>query len=170
MVHRFALALALTLSLGGCKKEAPAPPAAPTDTHVVAALPSEDLDSMQQFLIETGQKDLRSAKESLGRGENPLHLCAAVTSALPKLEKLEAAPAKAFIAEATLSCGFEIPLAWGEQLVKKMRAVRQEKPAEVFFVECVEVEMAVDGMTEERRKDPKVIDLLKQHAELCPNP
>lgn len=162
--------LALALLLGACTKEKPPAPAPSVADAAVSPKPAPGLDTMQQFLVDSGAKDLRAAKEALARGENPLHLCAAVTSGVPKLAKVEAPAAQALVEEATRSCGFEIPLAWGERLVKKMRAVREERPAEVFFVECVEVEMAVDGMTEERRKDPKVVALLKDHAELCTQP
>lgn len=163
-----AAALLCVSLVGGCKKEAPPPPAPAASAEDAGRVtPKTTPDEMEAFLFETGEKDLRGAKQALARGENPLHLCAAVTNALPKLQKSEVDRVKEYVADATTSCGFEIPVAWADRLVKKMNAVRETRPAEVFFVECVEVEMALEAVSEERRQDPRAVELLRQHAALC---
>lgn len=163
-------ALLLATAVSGCKKEA-APPkepaAAPDQDTRPDTPPVAQADAMQSFLIETGEKDLRAAKESLGRDENPLHLCAAVTNALPKLAKAEDERTKAYAEEAARSCGFEIPIAWAGRQIKRMQNTREKRPAEVFFVECVEVEMALEGLLPDKRSDPRAVELQRQHDALC---
>ena len=167
--------LGLVLLVGACKSKptVPAGPQGGTAATGEAGATQEGpsaLDSAQQYLLESGQRDIREAKEALGRGEDPKFKCVAVNTAATKLRTADDPAAKAFVREADQSCGFEIPLAWAQLNVGRMDKVRKERPTETFLTECVDVSMALDDLGLKHGEDAEVMEIKKRYDALCETP
>jgi hypothetical protein len=125
-----------------------------------------ELDGGQKFLVSSGTKSLAKVEEKL-KGDKPISVvgCAVVRAGLEKLDGVENAEAKAFVAKGKKVCGYQVLV----HNIKLWKAKVEVKAGEKFNGACYNVaKKDLKKLLETHPDDATVKEVAAYIEKTCP--